>query len=242
MKNCKIIVGLLLLLTSVFVLAQDEESSYFRDRGTFNFRVGGFFMDTGDKLDEDADYYDYQVVNYRNIALGLEYDYALSNFLSVSATLDIIFKRVETDHWENFGDDRIKNQGHDFGLIPMTATLKLYPMGNGMDGIERKFIPWFGGGIGGYGLTEGNQRNRNAFYSEWLNEWIYFDDYEEDPGDFQFGSHVAGGFHYKFSGKWNMGLEFRYTWVEAYPQEGYYGVDPLDCGGMNLFLSLGYGL
>lgn len=253
MKSSLLVTAVILLLLPLAVVAQEEEvyeeeweldndPNWNPGRGSLQFRFGGFYSDSKKQVRDDADYYEYQPYGYTNFSMGVEYNFALNEFLSLTAGADVYYKKVKTEFWaDTMLGDKVKRQDFEFTMIPMTASVKLYPFGNGYGGnADRNVLPWIGGGIGAYIISEGEYYN-DGYYDEWWHDWDGYG-YDEPYTDVGFGSHVAGGIQINFKERWSVGFEARYSWAEAFPYEDYYGDDPLDIGGMNLFFTFGYGL
>lgn len=253
MKSSQMLILTLLLLMPLGAIAQEEEviveeewqldqdPDWIPGRGSLIFKLGGFVTESKKQVREDADYYEYQPYGYNNFGVGVEYNFALNKFISITGGADIFYKKVKTEFWaDTDAGDKVKRQNFEFSLIPITASVKLFPFGNGMDGNrDRTILPWIGGGIGAYIISEGDYEEYE-YYDEYWDDWV--DDYTDTYTDVGFGSHIAGGIQYNFSERFSAGFEVRYTWAEATPYEDYYGNDPLDIGGMNIFFTFGYGL
>ena len=253
MKSSQLLAILLIaLLAPVAVFAQDggeveEEWSFAEDenwmpgRSSIILRFGGFHTESKKQVRDDADYYDYEPYGYTNIGGGVEYNYALNKFINLTAGAEIYYKKVRTEFWaESDAGDRVNRQDLEFTLIPLTVGVKLFPLGNSWDGDrERTVLPWIGGGIGAYIISEAEHSEYeywDDYWEEWVPEWSEF---HNDAG---FGAYLSGGIQYKFSEKFSTGLEVRYTWAEATPYIEYYSDDPLEVGGMNVYFTFGIGL
>lgn len=240
MKNTTFLLFCLLLISG-FALAQDDEGYTQLNQGSVSFRAGGFFpQGESDLWEENVDTFTMEVEDFKGITAGVEVNWFLNDFLTVGLAVDFYTKSVDTEYRDFIGDDGAPIlQEIELQVVPVTATIKLTPLGNGSPDYagnrDTPFVPWIGGGLGIY-----------PYRYEETGEFIDFEDDSIFPATFLseeevgFGAHVAGGVVVPIGYKWDVFGEARYAWVEADLSEDFLGFDPIDLGGFSFFFGASY--
>jgi hypothetical protein len=238
----------MLLLPFVVLWAQDEEITWEEEDDDFlifgrylSFRVGGYSSSTSAGVADDADYYDYKVMGYSNFSAGLEMGFYLTSRLMLSGGIDFCYRKMDTEHWDNdWLGDYVRKTRLDFVLIPMTLTLKFFPLGSHNSyGNRPPVSPWIGAGVGMYIIAEGNDFGNHDYWDDYGYDDYWYDDSSDRQNDVNAGYHFAGGLLIPINRSMDIGIELRYTKAEGVPYYSYYSSDPIDIGGLNVFVSFG---
>lgn len=238
MKKILMLAAAAVLLAPIGVLAQGEW--YPLKTGSVSFRIG-YFMPTGNSDIWDDNTFDltYEVADFNNYLVGVEFNYFASRFVTIGFAIDYYKKSITTnyrDYVDDLGNEII--QDLTLEIVPLTGTVKFTPLGSGSPGYRGQrgspVVPWVGGGVGIYPFN----------YQE-LGEFIDFTDMSIYDGDFlaegvAFGFHVAGGVVFPIGLDWDAFAEFRYAIVKGDMGEEFLGFNEMDLGGTSLIFGASY--
>jgi hypothetical protein len=238
MRNYFLMLAAAVLLLPICALAQEEW--YPLKTGTISFRIG-YFMPTGnsDIWDENTADLTYEVSDFNNYLVGIEFNYFATRHFTVGVAIDY-YKKSINSNYRDYVDDQGYEITQDITLeiVPVTGTFKFMPLGNGSPGYRGQrgssFVPWIGAGIGIY-----------PFRYEEFGEFIDFSDMSIYDGDFiteatAFGFHFAGGVVVPVGFDWDAFAEFRYAVVKGDLSEDFLGFDPIDLGGAGFIFGASY--
>lgn len=243
MKKMLLLSLALMLMLPVVTTAgeQDDDDWVPLQQGTVSFRVG-YFMPRGesDLWLENVDTFTYEVGDFDNFMVGVEVNWFLNNYMAVGAGFDFYNDSVSSEYRDFVGEDGFPiEQNIELTTVPIFATLKFMPLGNGSPGYggERgnPFVPWVGAGL-----------TVVAFTYEETGEFIDFTD--DTIFDAQFlaedeaalGVHVAAGIVIPLDLKYDIFGEVRYLWAEGDLGEDFIGFDPIDLGGVSFHFGASY--
>ena len=151
--------------------------------------------------------------------------------------------RSKTSHFRQFveqnGDD-IK-QKTTFTQIPLTASLKFYPIGRGRQvgeyaWIRRFAVPYLGGGLG---ATWYKLKQKGDFV-DFTDLSIFEAELESDA--WGFAKHVFTGIDIKITRNFGAVLEFRYYWAEASVKDDFQGFERIDLDGGRIMAGFNFRL
>ena len=233
--------SLLLLPMSAAAFDDDDDEWFPLQFGSISFRVGGFFpQGESDIWTENVDTFTFEVSDFNNYTIGLEFNWFLSNLITLGFGFDYYSKTIGTEYRDFIGDDGAPIlQELKLEVIPLTATVKITPLGNGSPGYNGErgspIVPWVGGGIGAY----------NFSYSE-IGEFIDFTDDSIFEAEFfiedetALGFHIAGGIVIPVGFNADFFGEARYAWAEGELGPDFLGFDPIDLGGFSFTFGASY--
>lgn len=130
-------------------------------------------------------------------------------------------------------DDLPITQTTEFRRAPVTAGLKLYPLGRGR-GIGRhawipaRVVPYVGGAAGGVWYRF---RQEGDFVDEETLD--IFSDVLTSSG-WAPAAQAFGGLSYSLTPHWSLTGEGRYTWASAELSDSFEGFDPIDLAGLSV--------
>lgn len=232
----------LMLMVPVAITAGEQDDEWVPlQQGTVSFRVG-WFMPRGesDLWLENVDTFTYDVGDFDNYMIGIEFNWFLNNYFTVGAGFDYYNDKANTEYRDFIGDDGFPiQQSFELTAVPIFATLKFMPLGNGSPGYggERgsPFVPWVGAGV-----------TLVAFTYEEVGEFIDFTDDSIFEAQFltedeaALGFHVAGGLVVPIGLKYDVFGEVRYLWAEGDLGADFIGFDPIDLGGLSFHFGASY--
>ena len=136
------------------------------------------------------------------------------------------------------------NQETRLTQVPLTFSLKFYPIGRGKQvgqyaWIRNTVVPYFGGGIGGtwYQLK---QKGDFVDKSDPGNEFIFNDVFISD--DWTFSQHAFVGLDIKLTRSFGLVLEGRYYWADANLQGDYVRFNSIDLDGARAMIGFNWKL
>jgi opacity protein-like surface antigen len=147
------------------------------------------------------------------------------------------------------------NQKTRLTQVPLTLSLKIYPLGRGEQvgqyaWIRKTVVPYFGGGIGGtwYELKQkGDFVDRDPDPGDCPfppppdpPECIFSDTFTSD--DWAFAQHVFSGVDIKLTRSLGLILEGRYYWADADVRGDYLGFNPIDLDGARVMIGFNWKL
>lgn len=243
MKRTLLSLIALMLLLPVCAAAQDDDDEWFPlQEGSVSFRVGGFFpRGESDIWDQNLSDFTFELKDFNSFMFGVEVNWFMNRYITLGLAVDAYSKSVNTEYRDYVdSNDNPIYQKLKLTLVPITATVKFTPLGNGSPGYggERGsgIVPWIGGGLGIYGFT----------YEE-TGDFIDFgNDMEIISGTFitdeeaAVGFHVAAGLVVPIGLTWDIFAEARYSWVEGELSEDFLGFDPIDLGGASFCGGVSY--
>ena len=163
----------------------------------------------------------------------------MSRYMTIGIAVDFYSKTINSTYRDFVDDEGFEIlQDIELEVIPVTATLKFTPLGNGAPGYRGQrgspIVPWVGGGVGVY-----------PFHYEEFGEFIDFSDMSIYEGDFiaesvGIGFHVAGGVVIPIGLDWDAFGEFRYAWAKGDMGEDFLGFDDIDLGGASALFGVSY--
>jgi opacity protein-like surface antigen len=125
--------------------------------------------------------------------------------------------------------------------VPLTASLKFYPIGRGrMVGeyawVRSTFVPYVGGGVG---ATWYELKQKGDFV-----DFVDMDIFESEfvSHGWAFAQHAFVGFDVKLTKNIGLVLEGRYYWAEADLKGDFVGFDHIDLDGARLMIGLSWRL
>ncbi len=131
--------------------------------------------------------------------------------------------------------------------VPLTLSLKFYPIGRGDQvgqyaWIRKAVVPYIGGGIGGtwYELKQRGDFVDKGDPNVLGDEFIFTDVFISD--DWAFAQHVFAGLDIKLTRSFGLILEGRYYWADADVQGDYVGFDPIDLDGARVMIGFNWKL
>jgi hypothetical protein len=117
--------------------------------------------------------------------------------------------------------------------IPLTASLKLYPLERGRQvgtyaWVRSTFVPYIGGGIGGtfYELEQ------KGHFVDATDQSIFRSELKSDG--WAFAQHVFIGIDSKLTRNLGLVLEGRYYWADADLEDDFVGFEPIDLNGARI--------
>ncbi|MCH7667452.1 MAG: hypothetical protein IH936_16185 [Acidobacteria bacterium] len=170
--------------------------------------------------------------------------------------LDVVFG-VEYSGRKQKSEDRKFND--EFGRpvvqktrltqVPLTLSLKIYPIGRGDQvgqyaWIRKALVPYFGGGIGGtwYELKQnGDFVDRDPARETCPATACIFTDVLTSD-DWTFAQHAFAGLDIKLTRSFGLILEGRYYWADADLQGSYEGFAPIDLDGARVMIGFNWKL
>jgi opacity protein-like surface antigen len=125
--------------------------------------------------------------------------------------------------------------------LPLTASLKFYPVGRGRQvgeygWVRATLVPYLGGGIGGtwYELEQ------KGDFVDFVDLSIFEGKLESDG--WAFAQHAFVGFDLKLTRNFGLVLEGRYYWAHADLNGDFVGFDPIDLDGARVMIGLSWRL
>jgi opacity protein-like surface antigen len=172
--------------------------------------------------------------------------FALDVGVRATSWMDVVFGfevsgRSKTSHFRQFveqnGDD-IK-QKTTLTQVPLTASLKLYPIGRGRQlgkyAWVRSFaVPYVGGGLG---ATWYKLKQKGDFV-DFTDLSIFEAELESDA--WGFAKHVFMGIDFKITRNFGAVLEGRYYWAEASVKDDFKGFDRIDLDGARIMAGFNF--
>jgi hypothetical protein len=229
-----------ILICFSYVQAQEEEYAPLQ-QGAVSFKVG-YFMPRGesDIWTENAETFTLEVDDFNGFAGGIELSWFLNQYITVAGGVDFYRKTVDTEYRDFLGDDgQPIFQNFKLTVVPVTATVKFTPLGNGSPSYsgekDTPFVPWVGGGIGVYSY----QYEEDGEFIDDSDDSIFRGNFlsENEVG---FGAHVAGGIIVPIGLKFDVFGEVKYAWVDADLSDEFSGFEPIDLGGISYFFGGSY--
>jgi opacity protein-like surface antigen len=177
--------------------------------------------------------------------------------------LDVVFG-VEFGGREQKSEDRKSNELNGSSInqktrltqVPLTLSLKIYPIGRGEQvgqyaWIPKAVVPYIGGGIGGtwYELKQkGDFVDRDPDPGDCPlppdpddpHACIFSDTFISD--DWAFAQHVFVGLDIKLTRSFGLVLEGRYYWADADLKGDYVGFNPIDLDGARAMIGFNWKL
>ncbi|HUX08353.1 MAG TPA: hypothetical protein VMX35_13690 [Acidobacteriota bacterium] len=238
MKNIMVLSVAVLMLLPLTAAAQDDYVPL--KMGSISFRIGGFWPNADSDLWE-TNFADLTIekADFNSYMVGVEFNWFASRLITVGVAIDY-YKKTNSSNYIDYTDMEGNELYQDITLelVPMTATVKLTPLGNGSPGYRggrgSSIVPWVGGGVGIY-----------SYRYEEFGEFIDFSDMSIIEGDFitedvAFGFHVAGGVVVPVGFDWDAFGEVRYSVVKGDLSEDFLGFEPLDLGGLTAMFGVSY--
>jgi opacity protein-like surface antigen len=123
--------------------------------------------------------------------------------------------------------------------VPLTVSLKLYPIGRGRQvgryaWVGKPVVPYVGGGIGGtwYKLQQ------TGDFVDFVDLTIFEADFSSEG--WAFSQHASIGVDFKLARSLGLILELRYCWARADVGGDYVGFDPISLDGARLMLGINW--
>jgi len=139
------------------------------------------------------------------------------------------------------------NQETRLTQVPLTVSLKFYPIGRGKQvgqyaWIRNTVVPYFGGGIGGtwYQLKQKGDFVDKGDPNVLGDEFIFNDVFISD--DWTFSQHAFAGLDIKLTRSFGLILEGRYYWADANLQGDYVGFNSIDLDGARAMIGFNWKL
>ncbi len=139
------------------------------------------------------------------------------------------------------------NQETRLTQVPLTVSLKFYPIGRGKQvgqyaWIRNTVVPYFGGGIGGtwYQLKQKGDFVDKGDPNVIGDEFIFNDVFISD--DWTFSQHAFAGLDIKLTRSFGLILEGRYYWADANLQGDYVGFNSIDLDGARAMIGFNWKL
>jgi opacity protein-like surface antigen len=130
--------------------------------------------------------------------------------------------------------------------VPLSFSLKLYPLGRGRQvgeyaWIRSKWVPYIGGGIGG---TWYELRQRGDFIVTDPMDPMFLTIFSAElkSNGWGFAQHVFAGIDFELTTNLGLVLEGRYYWAEADLRRDFIGFKPIDLDGARLMIGLSWRL
>ena len=239
MKKVFVLSVAVLVLLPFAAAAQEDDYAPLKI-GSVSFRIGGFWPSADSDL-WDTNFFDLTIekADFNSYMVGMEFNWFATRMITVGVAVDY-YKKTNSSNYVDYTDMDGNEIYQDItlDLVPITATVKFTPLGNGAPGYGggrgTSFVPWVGVGAGVY-----------AYRYEEYGEFIDFSDMSIIEGDFitedaAFGLHVAGGVVVPIGFDWDVFGEVRYSKVEGDLSEDFLGFEPLDLGGLTAMFGVSY--
>ena len=210
--------------------------------GSISFRVGYFYPSGGSDIWELNTYdFTYEVADFNHYIVGFEVNWFATRFITLGLGIDIYSRTVGSeyvDYVDQYGDPIF--QEFSLKIIPVTATVKFMPLGNGSPGYRGRrgspIVPWVGGGVGVYPYTY----EEYGSFIDFTDMYIFEGHFITEESAAAFGFHVAGGIVAPMGFDWDVFGEVRYAYVEGDLGDDFLGFEPIDLGGLSVFFGASY--
>ena len=186
----------------------------------------------------DSDIYDFLTENltlsdsdFSGPAFALDVGVRATSWLDVVLGFEVSGRRSKS-HFKDFiesNGDEIE-QKTTLTQIPLTASLKFYPIGRGRQvgkyaWIRSTLVPYLGGGLGAtwYKLTQ------DGDFVDFADETIFEAKLKTDA--WAFAQHAFFGIDIKITRNFGAVLEGRYYWADASVKGDFVGFDSIDLNG-----------
>jgi len=222
-----------------FQLAEPRMSVGFRGGWAFNrsnAEIYDFLTDqlTLDKSDFDAP------------AFSLDFSWRLISWLDVVVGVEYSGRKHDSEDRRFVeADGSPIEQSTRLTQVPLTLSLKIYPVGRGKQvgeyaWIRKTVVPYVGGGIGGtwYQLKQKGDfvdiGDPNVLGDEIVFSAVFVSD------DWAFAQHLFAGLDIKLTRSLGLILEGRYYWANANVQGDYLGFSSIDLDGARAMIGFNW--
>ena len=222
-----------------FQFDEPRMSLGFRGGWAFNRSKGGIYDDLTDwltlsKSDFDAPAFTFdfswRLISWLDVVFGFEYS-----------------RRKQNSEDRGFKDKftgRPVVQDTRLTQVPLTLSLKIYPIGRGEQvgqyaWIRKAVVPYIGGGIG---ATWYELKLKGDFVDKTVpgNEFIFSDVFTSD--DWAFAQHVFAGVDIKLTRSFGLILEGRYYWADADVGGDFVDFNSIDLDGARAMIGFNWKL
>lgn len=159
-----------------------------------------------------------------NVVYGGEYEFYLNRYLSLSAEVSSYAKTVYVQYRDyEFEDGSPIFQNVSLRIVPVEASLKLYPMGN-----RHRINLFVGAGAGVYAWTFQQSGNFINFEDGSVSEGL------AETRRFAFGLNSRAGLAFRFHKRLGFSLEGKYQFLQGKLSRNFEGFGPLDMSGLTI--------
>jgi len=159
-----------------------------------------------------------------SVVYGAEYEFYLNRYLSLAAEVSSYAKTVYAQYREyEFADGSPIFQNISLRIVPVEASLKLYPMGN-----RNRLNLFIGAGAGVYAWTYQQSGNFINFEDDSVSKGF------AETRRFAFGLNSRIGLSYRFQQRLGLSLEGKYQYLQGKLSRNFEGFDPLDMSGLTV--------
>jgi opacity protein-like surface antigen len=240
------------LLPPAPALASDQEEEIPQTKLDFHFKApraslglrGGWAFNRSDG--EIYDFLTEQLTlekgDFDAPAIAADFSWRLTSWMDVVFGFEWSGREASSEFrdWVDQDGNAIE-QDTRLDQVPLTVSLKLYPIGRGRQvgdyaWVRKPVVPYVGGGIGG------------TYYKlQQTGDFVDFVDLTIFEGDFSsegvaFAQHVFVGADIKLTRSFGLILEGRYYWASADLQGDFIGFDPIDLDGARVMIGINWKL
>jgi len=222
-----------------FQFDEPRMSIGFRGGWRFNRSKGGIYNWLTDELTLSKSDFDAP-------AFAIDFSWRLISWLDVVVGFEYSGREQKSDDREFKGEGagNLVVQKTRLTQVPLTVSLKFYPIGRGKQvgqyaWIRKAVVPYIGGGIGG---TWYELKQKGDFVDKSVPdaEFIFSDEFTSD--DWAFAGHVFAGVDIKLTRSFGLILEGRYYWADADMKGDYVGFKPIDLDGARVMIGFNWKL
>ena len=176
--------------------------------------------------------------DFMGVSLFGDATYLLAPRLGITVAAGYVRSNSGSEFRDWIGEDDLPiTQTTEFLRAPITAGLKVYPLGRGRQvgryaWIPATMVPYVGGAAGG--IWYRFHQNGDFVDSESLD--IFYDDLSSSG--WAPAAQAFGGLSYSLTPHWSVTGEGRYTWASAELSDSFEGFDPIDLAGMSVTLGV----
>jgi opacity protein-like surface antigen len=197
----------------------------------------------------DAEIYDFltdqltlEKSDFNAPAIAFDISWRLTSWLD--AVFGVEYTGRETSSEERHPPDPLDEpvaQDTRLTQVPLTFSLKLYPIGRGHQvgeyaWVRKAVVPYVGGGIG----PTWYELKQKGEFRDFKTGKPFEDDFVSDA--WTFAQHAFLGVDIKLTRNLGLILEGRYYWAEADVQGDYVDFDPIDLDGARVMLGINWKL
>jgi opacity protein-like surface antigen len=224
-----------------FQFDEPRMSLGFRGGWAFNRSKGGIYDFLTDELTLSKSDFDAP-------AFTIDFSWRLISWLDVVVGFEYSGREQKSDD-RGFKEEGTGNpivQKTRLTQVPLTVSLKIYPIGRGEQvgqyaWIRKAVVPYIGGGIGG---TWYELKQKGDFVDKGDpglgDEFIFSDEFTSD--DWAFAQHVFAGVDIKLTRSFGLILEGRYYWADADMKGDYVGFNSIDLDGARVMIGFNWKL
>jgi opacity protein-like surface antigen len=207
----------------VFNRANGEIYTFLTEKLTLDsddFNAGGFQLDVA-----------VRALSWLDVVFGFEYNYSSS--------------RSEFRNFKEAITDAPIKQDTELTQVPLTTSLKLYPLGRGRQvgeyaWIRSTLVPYVGGGLGAtwYWLKQHGDFVDESDCTPLLGCTIFSD--KISTSAWAFSKHVFAGLDLKLTRNFGLVVEGRYQWARATVKRDYVGFERINLDGARVMVGFSF--